>query len=83
MKDGGFYSLIPEGSPVRLALTATATDPGPRVSYFAHGVPSKRGVLDLHGKGKADRWLKRHCTHFVKIVVPRVGSDELFELRRA
>lgn len=83
MKDGGFYSLIPEGSPVGLALTATATDPGPRVSYFAHGVPSKRGVLDLHGKNKADRWLKRHCTHFIKMVVPRVGTDELFKLRRA
>ena len=83
MRDGGFYSLIPEGSPIGLALSATATDPGPRVSYFAHGVPSKRGVLNLHGTKKSDRWLRRHCTHFIKMVVPRVGTDELFELRRA
>ncbi len=83
MREGGFYSLIPEGSPMGLALTATATDPGPRVSYFAKGVPTKRGALDLHGKNESDRWLKRHCTHFIKMVVPRVGTDELFKLRRA
>ncbi len=84
MRAGGFYSLVPEGSPMGLALTATATDPGRNVSYFAHGAPSKRGVLDLHDRdNKADRWLQRHCTHFVKIIVPRVGTDELFKLRRA
>ncbi|HEX9876008.1 MAG TPA: hypothetical protein VGC50_05080 [Gammaproteobacteria bacterium] len=83
MREGGFYSMIPKDSPAGLAFTATAADPGPHVSHFAHGVPSKRGVVELHGTDKADRWLKRHCTHFIRMIVPRVGAKELFKLTRA
>ena len=83
MRPDGFYSKIPKNSATGLALTVTATDPGKNVSYFAHGVPSKRGVVDLHDKGGKNRWLQRHCTHFIKLIVPRVGAKEIFKLNRA
>ena len=66
-----------------LAMTVTAEDPGSNVSYFDHGNPRPRGIAKLHGKVQADRWLKRHCTHFIELVVPRVGADRLFRLKRA
>lgn len=83
MRDGGFYSMIPRNRPAGLSMTVTADDPGPNVSYFgAHGIPSRRGVVDLHGRLRADRWLKRHTTHFVRVIIPRVGGKDLFRLRR-
>jgi len=83
MREGGFYSKVPKTGEQALAMTVTASDPGDNVSYFAHGVPSSRGVVKLHGKLKADRWLKRHCTHFVRVIVPRIGADKIFKLKRA
>jgi pimeloyl-ACP methyl ester carboxylesterase len=84
MREGGFYSMIAKNHAAALAMTVTADDPGPNVSYFgAHGIPSRRGIVDLHGKLKADRWLKRHTTHFVRVIIPRVGGDHLFKLKRA
>lgn len=84
MRDGGFYSMLRKGSDESLAMTVTADDPGRHVSYFdEHGIPSRRGLVKLHGKLKADRWLKRHTTHFIRLVIPRVGARELFRLKRA
>jgi hypothetical protein len=84
MREGGFYSMIPKDRPASLSMTVTADDPGPNVSYFgAHGIPSRRGVVDLHGKLKADRWLQRHTTHFIRVIIPRIGGDNLFKLKRA
>ena len=83
MREGGFYSQVPKSGQQSLAMTMTASDPGDNVSYFAHGAPSSRGIVKLHGKLKADRWLKRHCTHFVRVIVPRVGADKIFKLKRA
>ena len=83
MREGGFYSKVPQSGEKALAMTITAADPGDNVSYFAHGVPSSRGVVELHGLLKKDRWLKRHTTHFVKVIVPRIGADRIFRLQRA
>jgi hypothetical protein len=83
MREGGFYSMIPQNRPAELAMTVTADDPGLNVTYFgASGIPSRRGVVDLHGRLKADRWLERHTTHFIRVIVPRVGGKDLFRLRR-
>lgn len=80
---GGFYAQIPSSGLKSLAMTITATDPGDNVSYFKHGEARSRGVVQLHGKLQADRWLKRHSTHFIRIIVPRIGSDKLFRLKKA
>jgi pimeloyl-ACP methyl ester carboxylesterase len=81
--DGGFYSMIREDAEKSLAMTVTASDPGSNVSYFDRRAAKPRGIVKLHGQVKADRWLKRHSTHFVKLIVPRVGDKKLFSLKRA
>ncbi|MEQ9450520.1 MAG: hypothetical protein RJQ07_02950 [Pseudomonadales bacterium] len=84
MGKGGFYDQIRKDDNAKLlSFTAIASDPGSNVSYFAHGSPAKRGVIDLHGVLKRDRFLKRHTTHFIRMIVPRVGDDSIFKLKRA
>jgi pimeloyl-ACP methyl ester carboxylesterase len=81
--DGGFYSRIAQGRPRGLQFTITAADPGDRIAYFTHSKVGKRGLVNLHQETpKSKRWLKRHCTHFVRVVVPRAGKDEIFKLKR-
>ena len=83
MRADGFYSMIRKSTEKSLAMTVTASDPGSNVSYFAQGGPGQRGIVNLHGMTKSDRWLKRHSTHFVKLIIPRVGANKLFKLKRA
>ena len=75
--------MLSEDAEKALAMTVTATDPGSNVSYFEHGKLQPRGMMKLHGEVQSDRWLRRHCTHFIELVVPRVGADKLFKLKRA
>jgi pimeloyl-ACP methyl ester carboxylesterase len=83
MREGGFYSKISKDAQRSLVMTITASDPGSNVSYFDHGAPAPRGIVKLHGSAQSDRWLKRHSTHFIKLIVPRVGAKKLFTLKRA
>ncbi|TFH23914.1 MAG: hypothetical protein E4H03_05010 [Myxococcales bacterium] len=80
MRAGGFYAQIPQNSARELSFTVTAQDPGDRIAYFSRRRRAARGVVRLHGREVGDRWLKRHSTHFVKVVVPRAADRSIFKL---
>ena len=83
MRDGGFYDQVPASELAELAFTVTAEDPGDRISYFSRRRDARHGLVQLHERESPEnRWLKRHCTHFVELVVPRVGVPTTFSLRR-
>ncbi len=84
MRDGGFYDHVPSSKLVELAFTVTAEDPGDRISYFSRRSDARHGLVQLHERESPEnRWLKRHCTHFVKLVIPRVGLPTTFSLGNA
>ena len=74
-----FYGQIPAGQPKELRLSVSATSPGVNVKYFADASGGK-GEFVVHSQDDADRWLHRNATHFLKIVIPRVPSAEVFKL---
>jgi hypothetical protein len=83
MRKGGFYDRIKPGDPRELRFTVSATDPGDRIAYFSREKSLKRGLVPLHQESPASqRWLKRHCTHFVRIIVPRAADPKVFALTR-
>jgi hypothetical protein len=81
MRPGGFYDQIEADQEKELSFTVTAADPGEHIAYFARN-PKARGVVPVHRKGQGNRWLKRHSTHFVKVIVPRAGRPDIFQLKR-
>ncbi|MEE8311483.1 MAG: hypothetical protein V3R77_04440, partial [Candidatus Binatia bacterium] len=82
MRAGGFYAQIRKGSARELSFTVTAQDPGDRIAFFSRKRSAARAVVRLHGRDVGDRWLKRHSTHFIKVVVPRAADRAIFKLRR-
>ena len=55
-----------------------------RGAYFSNKKGDKRGLVPLHQKVRpSGRWLKRHSTHFIRIIVPRAAATAIFTLRRA
>jgi pimeloyl-ACP methyl ester carboxylesterase len=75
-----FYAQIPADQPKELRLSVSATSPGDNVKYFADASGGK-GEFVVHSQDDADRWLHRNATHFLKIVIPRVPSAEVFKLK--
>lgn len=75
-----FYEQIPAGRPKELRLSVSATSPGDNVKYFADASGGK-GEFVVHSQEEADRWLRRNATHFLKIVIPRIPSAGVFELK--
>jgi pimeloyl-ACP methyl ester carboxylesterase len=75
-----FYEQIPAGQPKELRLSVSATSPGDNVKYFADAFGGK-GEFVVHSQDEADRWLHRNATHFLKIVIPRVPSADVFKLK--
>lgn len=75
-----FYERIPADQPKELRLSISATAPGDKVKYFAAASGGK-GEFVVHSQDEADRWLHRNATHFLKIVIPRVPSAEVFALK--
>jgi hypothetical protein len=64
-----------------LAMSISAVPRGDNVSYFhnpARGASWHMIVHRLDETAPASRWLKRNCTHFVKIIIPRVPKDRVF-----
>lgn len=84
MREGGFYSqLKEEDKDKELNVTVSAADPGDRIAYFTREKALKRGLIRIHQKSSPrERWLKRHRTHFVKIIVPRAADPKIFTLKR-
>ena len=82
MRPGGWYDQIPEPSERQLHFSVTAADPGDRIAYFERK-PGARGIVFLHRQGEGERWLKRHTTHFINVVVPRAAVPGIFTLKRA
>lgn len=83
MRKGGFYDRVDASQVKRLAFTVTAENPGDRVAYFSREKDS-RGLIPLHERmSRENRWLQRHCTHFLELIVPRAAVDEVFALRPA
>ena len=84
MGGGGFYDRIPGRDPKELHFTVTAADPGDRIAYFSRESAMKRGLVMLHQESPPGlRWLKRHSTHFIRVIVPRAADPGIFKLKRA
>ena len=85
MREGGFYSQVPgEDVNKELHVTVSAADPGDRIAYFTRDKLLKRGLIRIHQMlSPQDRWLKRHRTHLVKVIVPRAADPNIFTLKRA
>lgn len=83
MREGGFYDQIQPDQRSKVAFTVTASDPGDRISYFTRSRSGRRGLIPLHDKdSKESRWLRRHCTHFIELIIPRAATPDVFKLRR-
>lgn len=83
MRQGGFYDRLKAGQPKQLKFTVTAADPGDRIAYFSRAKALKRGLVQLHQEASPQtRWLKRHSTHFIRIIVPRAADPNIFTLKR-
>jgi pimeloyl-ACP methyl ester carboxylesterase len=83
MGKDGFYNRIKVDQSKELYFTVTAADPGDRIAYFSKSAGKKRGLVRLHNEADAGvRWLKRHSTHFIRIIVPRAADPDIFTLRR-
>ena len=80
-----YYAKIPANRKKVLAMSISAAPPGDKVSYFhstARGASGNMIVHRLEETDPASRWLKRNCTHFVEIIIPRVPKDRVFTLTK-
>ncbi len=84
MRKGGFYDRITGNKPRELHVSVTAADPGPRIAYFTRTKSLKRGLVRLHQRDASSnqRWLQRHSTHFIKVIVPRAADPGIMTLAR-
>lgn len=83
MRDGGFYDQLKAGQPKELKFTITAADPGDRIAYFSRASNLKMGLAKLHQEAPPEsRWLQRHSTHFIRVIVPRAADLGIFSLKR-
>jgi pimeloyl-ACP methyl ester carboxylesterase len=77
-----FYSL--RRVPIRLAISISATNPGPNVRYFRSQREGARGEIVLHREALDDGGgkpiLNRNKTHLVEIIIPRRPIDKVFKL---
>ncbi len=84
MRDGGYYSQLRQADEDKeLQVTVSAVDPGENIAHFTRAASLRRGLIRVHQKLDAERrWLKRHRTHLVRIIVPRAADPEIFKLKR-
>lgn len=78
-----FYEATPTTSELKATINAAA--PGPNVTYFSTESMTAKGEFTAHFKemkGAKHRFLKRNCTHYVKIIIPRIPRPSVFKLTR-
>jgi pimeloyl-ACP methyl ester carboxylesterase len=79
----GYYPRFSAGVNPILYMSICAAAPGAKIYYFDPGNPSAAGIVPVHLEGdKTKRWLRRNCTHFVQIIIPRRPVGDVFELNR-
>ena len=85
-----YYERIRGDVAHALFMSVSATPPGDNVGYFSDYKTGARGSVPLHfeekrksGRRKSLRWLRRNCTHFVKIIIPRSPKDRVFRMTKA
>jgi len=80
-----FYKKIPEGYDKGLWMSISATPVGRNIFYFKdYKIGAAGHVLAHHyDSSNLDFKFRRNTTHFVKIIIPRVPSDDVFQLRKA
>lgn len=77
----GFYPRIAPGHEAELHMSLSAAPPGPNARYFASTAVGAAGHWRLHAREVAARWLKRHTTHYLRIVIPRHAAEGVLRLR--
>ncbi|MDJ0879463.1 MAG: hypothetical protein QNI86_12670 [Halieaceae bacterium] len=84
MCEGGYYSQLKDPDQEKaLYVTLSAADPGDHIAYFTREAALKRGLVRIHQKAEPKgRWLRRHRTHFVRVIVPRAAKPDIFKLKR-
>ncbi|MFY0636893.1 esterase/lipase family protein [Maricaulis maris] len=77
---------IPPSYEASLAAGITAASPGKRVGYFdmdgkEHSALIRLRALDPGDETRGKRFLKRYTTHFLRVILPRATSDDVFTAR--
>ena len=78
-----FYGGKDAGQQDALQVSISATPPGPNVVYFGAAPTANLGEYLVHVEDDAlsqDRWLRRNCTHFLKIIIPRRPMPGVFQM---
>ena len=78
-----FYNRIGKNAEKTLTMSISAQAPGDNISYFSsmkRGAPGEMIIHTLDDSTQA-RWLQRNTTQFVRIVIPRTPSDNVFKLK--
>jgi pimeloyl-ACP methyl ester carboxylesterase len=78
-----FYKGKEAGQQDAVKVSIWATPPGPNVAYFGRGPTANFGEYLVHVQDEAlrqDRWLRRHCTHFLKVIIPRRPVEGVFKM---
>lgn len=77
-----YYDKIPRGKEKMLRATLSAAPVGRNISYFDNRYQRAGGSMTIHSLDEETRWLKRNCTHFVKLIIPRVSVAKIFRLNQ-
>jgi pimeloyl-ACP methyl ester carboxylesterase len=79
-----FYQRIGKNVEKILTMSISAQAPGGNVSYFSDAKRGAPGEMVVHSLDDTTqtRWLQRNTTQFVRIVIPRSPSDNVFKLKR-
>lgn len=78
-----FYSRIGRDVQKILTMSISAKAPGENITYFSdyeHGASGEMLIHALDGSTQ-ERWLQRNTTQFVRIVIPRKPSDDVFKMK--
>jgi len=82
-----FYNKIDKSLPKELKMSISAKPPGNNISYFANYKAGASGSVKIHWIDdlpySAPERFHRNSTVFVKIIIPRVPSDDVFKLEKA